>query len=387
MRVCLVNLDGPPDRSSGLGVYGETLAGGLSSLGHEVTMVATRRPGMAAHTRWGDVKVHRVSAAVDWIDFSWRAAATVDALHRHRPFDVVHFADVHFAYRYRGPFVAGLHQSFRQRLVSDGGRPYHSSWRGLVTRSAYCRLARGLAEAPSLRRAQLLLAVSSATADEFATHYGVPRERLRVIPNGIDLERFRPIPAAALRRDLGLGDEDIALLYVGFCTPRKGLEHLARAMGLLPSRVKLVLVGRWEAEYKARFYRTLGDAGDRVIECGYVADEALPLYYNLADVFVFPSLLEGFGLPLAESLACGTPVVATLGSASPEVVGPGGRLVPSRDPDALAAAIRELAEDRDLRRQLADLGRAWVLERFDRRRMVQQTVEAYIEASRMTMES
>lgn len=383
MRICLVNLDGFPHRSSGLAVYGETLAMGLVELGHSVTVITAQRPGLSAYNRYGEIEVQRVAAPLDWIGFAWYAGTLVEAMHNRRAFDVVHFADVHFAYHYRGQYVASVFQSFRQRVTSDGGLPYHSSRRGLAARMAYYRVARYLAETPALRRARLVLAGSEATAGEFVAHYLADPRRMRVVPLGIDLERFKPTPADALRRHLGLAEGDIVLLYVGFCTPRKGLEHLARAMLLLPSQVKLVLVGRWEADYRAKFYRTLGDAADRVAECGYVADEALPLYYNMADLFVFPSLLEGFGLPVAESLACGTPVVATLGSASPEVVGPGGKVVPPRDPEALAAAIRELAGDHDLRRRLADQGREWVLERFDRRRMVQQTVEAYLEAGRM----
>ncbi len=324
MRICLVNLDGLPYRSSGLAIYGETLAMGLVELGHRVTVITARRSGLSADDRFGEVEVLRVAAPLDWIGFGWHAGALAEDLRR-QGFDVVHFADVHFAYHYRGPFVASAFQSFRQRVTSDGGLPYHSTWRGLAVRMAYYRAARRLAEAPAVRRAGLILAGSEAAATEFTTHYGADPRRVRVVPLGIDLERFRPMPAAALRRDLGLADDEVAVLYVGFCTPRKGLEHLARAMRLLPPRCKLVIVGRWEADYRAKFYRALGDAGDRVIECGYVADGALPAYYNLADVFVFPSLLEGFGLPLAEALACGTPVVATLGSASPEVVGLGGR--------------------------------------------------------------
>lgn len=380
MRICLINLDGFPHRSSGLAVYGEALAMGLTELGHRVTVITARRPGLSARDRYGEVEVLRVAAPLDWIGFAWHAGVLVEALHRRRPFDAVHFADVHFAYHYRGPFVASAFQSFRQRVTSDGGLPYHSSWRGLAVRMVYYRAARHLAEAPAVRRARLILAGSEATAGEFVAHYRADPQRVRVVPLGVDLTRFRPSSAHALRRDLGLADGDVVLLYVGFCTPRKGLEHLARAMQSLPPNVKLVVVGRWEAEYRARFDRILGEARGRVIVRGYVADEELPQYYSMADVFVFPSLLEGFGLPLAEALACGTPVVATQGSAVPEVVGPGGRLVPPRDPEALAAALRVLAADASLRRHLGNEGRKWVLGRFDQRRMVRETAEAYRDA-------
>jgi len=383
MHVCLVNLDGFPYRSSGLAVYGETLATGLAELGHRVTVITARRPGLSSYDRFGRIEVHRVTAPADWMGFAWHASTLVEELARCQRFDVVHWADVHFAYRYRGPFVASVFQSFRQRLTSDGGLPYHSSWGGLALRMVYYRLARHLAEAPAAHRAGLLLAGSVAAADEFTTHYDVDPQRVRVVPLGVDLSRFSRVPAGDLRCHLGLEADDVVLLYVGFGTPRKGLEHLAQAMQQLPPRVKLVIVGRWEAAYRNKFYQALGDARDRVIERGYVMDDELPHYYSLADIFVFPSLLEGFGLPLAEALACGTPVVSTKVGATSEVVGPGGRLVPPRDPQALAAALCELADDANLRREIGDRGRDWVRKRFDRHRMVRETAEAYMAAREM----
>jgi glycosyltransferase involved in cell wall biosynthesis len=221
-----------------------------------------------------------------------------------------------------------------------------------------------------------LLAASQAAAEEFIEHYGASSDRVTVVPLGIDLDRFQPGDAGDLRQQLGLENWPV-LLYVGFGTPRKGLEYLAQAMGLLSSDVRLVLIGRWEEVYRDKFYRTLGNARERVREVGFVSDEALPDYYRLADVFVFPTLLEGFGLPLAEALACGTPVVTTRAGAGPEVVGPGGRIVPPRDAMALARAIDELIVNPGVRHQLGDAGRKWVLSRFDQDRMVQETLEVY----------
>jgi glycosyltransferase involved in cell wall biosynthesis len=381
VKICLVNLDFIPYRSSGLAVYGETLALGLAEAGHEVTVVAARRPDLAPRERIGDVTVYRTPIGRgDWIGYAWHAGSLVAQLQRAHAFDIVHFLDVHFAYRYRGPFVASLFQSFRQRATSDGGLPYHSNWRSLVVRLIYYHAARWLAERPAVSRAQHLLAASQAAADEFIAHYGVEAGRVTVVPLGIDFSRFRLTDAGDLRRRLGLGnegDEISILLYVGFCTPRKGLDYLARAMPLLPSNVLLVLVGRWEQAYRAKFYRALGAAADRVIELGYVPDEELPRYYALADLFVFPTLLEGFGIPLAEALACGTPVVTTNAGSSAQVAGPGGRIVPPRDPVALAGAINELLADAELRRHLGQAGREWILSRFDRGRMIRDNLAVY----------
>jgi len=377
VKICLVGLDFIPYRSSGLAVYGETLAQGLVDAGHDVTVVAARRPDLTACEQIGDIQVYRAPIGRgDWIGYAWHAAPLVARIHQVRRFDVVHFLDAHFAYRYRGPFVASLFQSFRQRATGDGGLPYHSNWRGLVVRLVYYHAARWLAERPAVNRADHLLAASQAAADEFMTHYGVKAARVTVVPLGIDLSRFHPTDTGELSTRLGLEDHPI-LLYVGFCTPRKGLDYLARAMPLLPADVRLLLVGRWEKDYRAKFYRALGLAADRVVELGYVSDEELPRYYSLADLFVFPTLLEGFGLPLAEALACGTPAVTTNAGSSPEVVGPGGRIVPPRDPVALAGTINELLADAELRRRLGRVGREWVLSRFDQGRMIQDNVQVY----------
>jgi glycosyltransferase involved in cell wall biosynthesis len=377
VKICLVNLDFIPHRSSGLAVYGETLARGLADAGHDVTVVAAQRPGLAAREQIGAIQVHRAPVGRgDWIGYAWRAGPLVARLRQTHRFDVVHFLDSHFAYRYRGPFIASLFQSFRQRATSDGGLPYHSNWRSLVVRLVYYHAARWLAERPAVNRAHHLLAASQAAADEFITHYGVAAERVTVVPLGIDLSHFHPTDSGDLRARLGLAGYPV-LLYVGFCTPRKGLDYLAQAMPLLPGNVRLLLVGRWENSYRAKFYRALGSAKARVVEAGYVPDKELPRYYALSDLFVFPTLLEGFGLPLAEALACGTPVVTTSAGSGPEVVGPGGRIVPPRNPAALANAVNELLDDADLRHHLGQAGREWVLSHFDRGRMVQDNLRVY----------
>jgi glycosyltransferase involved in cell wall biosynthesis len=108
---------------------------------------------------------------------------------------------------------------------------------------------------------------------------------------GIDTDLFRPVPAADLRRRLRLEGRRV-LLFVGFITPRKGLDYLAQAMHMLPADVHLLIVGRWGPNCRPRFLRALGSAAGRVHEIGFVPDEERPCYYSMADVYVSPSLLE-----------------------------------------------------------------------------------------------
>jgi glycosyltransferase involved in cell wall biosynthesis len=357
MRLCLVSLDLAPVRSSGLAVYAERLALRLAEHGHAVTVVAALRPGAVRHSALGAVTVDRVEVGPsDWIGYSWRAARYVARLNAAEPFDVVHFMDVHFAWAYSGPYVASLLQSFRQRLVADRGHPYGSSWRNRAWRSLYYRMARVAMERPALRRASALVALSEATRREFARHYGVDPQRITLIPEPIDTLRFAPRPADALRKRLGLEGKRV-LVYIGFSTPRKGLEYLAAGLHLLPPDVRFVIVGSWERGYRNKVMAAAGPAWSKVIEVGSIPDEEIPEYLSLADLYVSPSLLEGFGIPLVEALACGTPIVATTAGSTGEVVGACGILVPPSDTAALVSAIMELLEDEERRRRLGRLAR------------------------------
>jgi glycosyltransferase involved in cell wall biosynthesis len=345
-----------------------------------VSVVAAQRAGTLPRSVMAGVLIERVPLGrTDWIGYGLRAARHVARRHRAQPFDIVHFLDVHFAWAYGGPYVASLHQSFHQRLTADNGRPYGSSWHNRVFRRAYYTAAMHLLERTSLRRARALVAVSEATRQEFVRHYGIAAPRIAVTPETVDTDFFSPQPAdtvGALRRRLGLEGCRV-LVYVGFSTPRKGLEYLAAGLAALPADVRLVVVGRWEPGYRAKVVAAAGAAWGRVCEVGSVPDEDMPLYLSLAELVVLPSLLEGFGIPALEALACGTPVVATTAGALGEVVGPCGILVPSRDTPALVSAICELLDDPDRRGRLAACARERALTHFSRRREYDSITSVY----------
>jgi len=378
MKICLVSLDFRPHRTSGHAVFGELLADGLCAAGHEVTMVASRRAGAPEHETSDGVRVWRVDIGpTDWIGFSLRAARLVERLGAQIPFDVVHFLDLHFAYAYRGPFVATLVQPFSQRLQAKGGIPYYRSLSNLIFRYVYYTLAGLTFERQAAHRASVLLATSHAVRDAYVGVHPAEAERLVVVPLGVDVQHYRRREARALRTDLGLEAERV-LLYVGFSTPRKGLEYLAQAMEKLGPDIRLLMVGKWERGYLERFERSLSPRGrERVIHAGYVPDEMMPLYYSLADVFVLPSLLEGFGLPLAEAMACGTPIVATTAGSIPEVVGDAGLLVPPMDATALAEALQRLLADDELCQTLGARGVKRARATYSQEDMVAQTVAVY----------
>ena len=234
MRICLLTLDYPPFRSSGLTIYAETIARGLVGRGHNVTVVASQRPDqkrMDGVREPDEVTVFRVPVGpLDWLGFGWQAARYLRS--QATQFEAVHFADVHFAYAYYGPFVASAFQSFRQRLTSNRGRPYHVNWRDYLFRLVYYNGARWAMEQPAVRRACHVIMPSLATQTEFVDHYDLDPAKTSLIYPGINVRRFdaqMPEKTTARQR-LGLPADGPVILYVGFSTPRKGVEYLARAL-------------------------------------------------------------------------------------------------------------------------------------------------------------
>jgi D-inositol-3-phosphate glycosyltransferase len=215
-----------------------------------------------------------------------------------------------------------------------------------------------------------VIAATPTDRTQILRHYG-ELAPISVIPGGVDLAQFAPRPRREARAALGLDAEHKILLFVGRIQRLKGLEILLRAfaqLGELDARV-LVVGGQPFGGHEAReitrlqgLARRLGIA-ERVTFTGAVAHERLPLYYAAADVTVMPSSYESFGLVAVESLACGTPVVATRVGGLVSIVRDGetGLLVPWRDPALFAESLHALLGDAELHARLSGAARASVL--------------------------
>jgi glycosyltransferase involved in cell wall biosynthesis len=230
-----------------------------------------------------------------------------------------------------------------------------------------------------LRAADAVIAVSECTKRDAIRFYRIPEEKITVIYEGVN-PRFRPASPetiAAVRARYNLPEHFI--LYVGTIEPRKNLTALLEAFHhlLATHDLRLVIVGKkgWLYEGFFRRLRELG-LGDRVIFTGYVPDEDLPAIYSAADLFVFPSLYEGFGLPVLEAMACGTPVICSNTSSLPEVAGDAAFLVDPTDVCSLAGAMEQALTDEHLRSELMAKG----LERarwFTWEKAAAKTLEVY----------
>jgi len=233
----------------------------------------------------------------------------------------------------------------------------------------------------SARQADALLSVSESTRRDAMRLLHIPAEKIFTTPLGVN-EEFHIISDTAIleacRRRYKLPEEFI--LFVGLLEPRKNLPLLLKAYAKLLKQMTipmLVIVGRPGWGYKDILKQIEAlKMKDKVHFTGYVLAQDMPIVYNLAQVFVYPSIYEGFGLPPMEAMACGTPVITTNVSAMRDHVGEAGILIPSQDEESLAQAIKKILNDPDLRKRLSIKGRRQVAD-FTWKRTAQETMKAY----------
>ncbi|QLH81266.1 glycosyltransferase family 4 protein [Halosimplex pelagicum] len=238
------------------------------------------------------------------------------------------------------------------RTVHDLGRKYS----GTERKGVKTRLYKEVAEGRALSNSDRIVTVSDNTKEDILYHYDIKRSKVMTIPNGIS-KKFKRKEAEKLegtKEKYGLQDKFV--LNVGAISPRKNTRRLATA---------------WEnsevsEEYSLVIAGGTGDRGEEIKEeikgpsnislVGYVPEDDLVNLYNLADLFVFPSLFEGFGFPPLEAMACGTPVIASNTSSLPEVVGDAGINVNPKDTIELSESINRVLKNEELKNKLMTKG-------------------------------
>jgi glycosyltransferase involved in cell wall biosynthesis len=234
----------------------------------------------------------------------------------------------------------------------------------------------------ALKRAGRVLCVSRCVRDDVARDFNVPPERLAVAYNGVG-SHFVPTPPDEARTVVearwGIGYPYV--LFVGRLQARKNVVRLVRAFDLYRRRTgsetKLLLAGR-RAATSDGIDATIAELGleHHVVEAGYVKSHDLPALYSAARMFVFPSLWEGFGIPVVEAMACGTPVIASAVTSLPEVAGDAGLLVDPASVDEIAEAMVRVESSPDLRQTLVTRGLARARQ-FTWQNCARTTLDAY----------
>jgi glycosyltransferase involved in cell wall biosynthesis len=268
--------------------------------------------------------------------------------------------------------------------VHDLAYRLHPDTAPLATRRWLERLDR------ALRQAARIIVPSHATRSDLLEHYPVDPERVRVIHHGVNAERLRRPPEgmiAQTRRRHGI--EGPYLLFLGGIEPRKNLPAIVRAFAELPEDARLVIAGgsvAWNPEGREQLDRALAGLSpatrNRITLTGYLREPEKVALLAGADALVFTSLYEGFGFPLLEAMAAGTPVLTSDLSSLPEVAGDAALLVDPESERAITEGMERLLGDPDLRARLAAAGQDRVRE-FRWERTARLTAQVLREAAQV----
>jgi alpha-1,3-rhamnosyl/mannosyltransferase len=232
----------------------------------------------------------------------------------------------------------------------------------------------------ALERATRVITASRYTAEQLLAHTPVSQTKLRIIPLGVDPPSLTLSPGERrLRREKLVGGGNKMILSVGVIQTRKNVLNALRALEALPESYRLILVGGdgYGSETIHEYIRRQA-LGTRVQVRGHVTLGELRMLYQSANLLLFPSFEEGFGLPVLEAMANGLPVVASRTASLPEVGGEAALYVDPHDPQDIAEKVRRAAEDTELRRKMIQQGLERARE-FSWRRVAEATLQVYNE--------
>lgn len=228
-------------------------------------------------------------------------------------------------------------------------------------------------ERKGYKYAQRIVAISTTTKDSLVNDYQVPSEKITVIPVGVDVGIFKPLDIKKIPN---------SVLYVGRLCERKGLYYLIESIKMVREaipNIKLYLIGK--GNLREELQRLVEKHGllRNVVFIGKVSEEELIKWYNRAEVFVLPSLFEGFGIVCIEAMACGVPVIGTKVPGIVDIIRDrdNGLLVPPQDPDSLAKAIVQMLKDKGLCKYLGERERKGILGKFDWSKISEEFIDLY----------
>jgi glycosyltransferase involved in cell wall biosynthesis len=390
LNVCFVTPEYFPI-SGGTGAYVYYLSHSLQKLGHNVHVVA--RDEQDSERTINGIQVHYIKGVGNALTRYWRfarsASKKIEALNKQNGIDIIH-ANLPLVPSFAIPkdsakaIVCAVHSTWKgEAMVTkrDNPKELNPNEKSMLRFNFVLRSC----EKKLMKRSDALIAVSKYTVDELTDLYGIDKNKIHVIYNGVDIERFKPRPnRAELRQEFGLETDQKVVLFVGRLYHRKGIDTLLRAVPPILkefSNVKFVISGTGFKQ-KEESLRNLAkelDIEDHVKFLGYVPDEKLPLLYSASDIFVLPAIYENFPFAILEAQSTGLPVISTKVGGIPEflVDNQNGYVIEPRDPTQLTQKVLALLQDPKLAKEMGDRGRKLIEEKFDWRLITCQVIDLY----------
>ena len=349
MRICSPHCGVDPDTTSGGETYERELLRHLGRRGVEIDLMLARHKRVPVDAKnW---TVHRlpIGRGLRWPVAAILLPPLIKRLYDLRPFDILRAHSLRFI----GP--AALAARRRYGLDVPIVAHHHHLDAGWLN---------PLIERKVIEGSDRVITVSEFSRRQLIDELGIGSERIDVVPNGVD-ERFAPgADSRALRERYGMGDRQV-VLFLGGLKTRKNLPFLLdvwRRVATLRPRATLLIAGTGPAAGELHRRARQLDLVGRVVFAGRVSEQEKVGYYNLADIFVFPSSLEGFGLAVGEAMSCGLPVVTSDRGALPELVRDrhGGFVCRGNHLDDFSGALMMLLDDANLRRTFGSYNRQLV---------------------------
>lgn len=392
MNICMFAKGLPIHYTGGMENHVQNLINGLAAKGHEVTVITTKHPSGLKVEKRPKLKIFYVGdRSLKYTKAFFRESAKVFLrLSKQEEFDIIHsqsYSGYGYCKFYKKlfkyiPFVVTCHGTIKNEIKTQLNT---KSIMGFAIASyMYFKSFVNPIDREVLRKADRVIAVSYKLAKDINCQYKIPMKKIRVIPCGVDVNKFQPMNVDCFKEELGLSDKKI-IQAVGRILREKGFHILLKAFPEILKEhndVKLVIVGSGPYLQSLKRLSVKLNISNNVIFTGQVPQQKLPKYYNLADVFVFPTLrVEAIGLVLLEAMACGKPVVASKIGGVLSVIehGKDGILVEPGDPDGLKNAILKLLDDENLRKKLGSVARKKIVKSFSVNYMVNRTINLYQE--------
>jgi glycosyltransferase involved in cell wall biosynthesis len=403
LKICLLTYRGNPN-CGGQGVYIKHLSKALSDLGHEVDVLSGppyphldpkvglhKIPSLDLYNAENPFRVPKVRSLVNPLNmyefltmcsgqfpepYTFGERAYKYLLKKKKDYDIVHdnqclaYGIIKIAEKVM-PTIATIHHPITvdrreefKSATSERKIKRIKKWYSFITMQK--EVARKLSH---------IVTVSECSKVDIAREFSINLSKFRVVPNGINKEFFYPV-------NNGARPEDSIIVTNSADTPLKGLRYLLEAVSQVRKKqpVKLTVIGEPKKNGTVKKLVAELGIGDIVYFTGRIKNEEFADYYSKATIAVVPSLYEGFGLPAAEAMACGVPLISTNGGALPEVVGDAGIIVPPADSVALAKEIILLLNNADQRKKMAKAGIERVDAIFNWSKAAGDMVDVYREA-------